>query len=136
MDLGEYGLVETIIELLKQKSLEGNLVFAENSRTGSDGTVVSYTPASGKNFVLVFASYHHTNSSASDTASLSLKNDVNTRQTHNIFILNTTISTPIKFDVFGDTLVGDGAKKYEISASGLNATSTVYGTICGYLEDT
>lgn len=136
MDFGQYGLSETNIELIKQKSLEGNLIFQQNSIVGSNGTVVSYTPTTGKNFVLIFANYYHI-ATVLDEITITLKNDTNVRESYlNIVSGSSVYSSPFQFLTFGDVLIGNGSKKYEIAVTGMSGTTTVYGNICGYLEDT
>lgn len=140
-DLTEIGITNGDLNFLKEKADSGDLVFATGSRT-TTGVITSYTPATGKTFYLVGASWF-----LGSTSSNTLAFDV--VQVRNNAVVRDTIGGSIwaasggggsytnraTSHVKGDTLIGNGVKTYDLNLSTASA-QTVYGSIFGWIEDT
>ena len=135
MDFSEYGLTDSELEILKKASEEGRLIMVTAS-VSANGTVVGYTPVTGKQFVMVRASVKGWVPSSTDNVVYKLKNDTNVRESFTVTLSTTIPNEPFRFSTKGDVLVGNSSKKYEIDVSDIGGSATVEGHLLGYIEDT
>lgn len=117
---------------LQKKAEDGKLVIVTGS-VAVDGIVCSYTPANGVTFTIV-ASRVNGASTADDVFTLTLINNATTVDQCIMSLLANTMSGDFHFISKGDQLIGDGVKRYKITCSDLLATTTVTGTILGYID--
>lgn len=119
------------LEFLASKSVVGKLVNLQGVVT-SDTDIVSYTPAVGVTFTLykVAIQFYGT---AADQFNVVIKNDVTNRDYMPLSAVNTetyNYTSPLK----GDTLLGDGIKKYRVLTSGVLGTTNVSAVMVGYID--
>lgn len=134
-DSGSWGQNELLF--LQSKADAGNLIIVTGSVT-SNGVVISYTPATGKTFVLYMAKVTIiTSDTATVKTTIQLRNNTTVKDTIG-FGFNANTLTPTdwnkKFIIKGDILIGNSSNTYDINLSGISANAIVYGTIIGYLE--
>lgn len=136
MDSCAYGLSNTDIQFIKQKSDEGNLVFVQGQITAT-GEVVTYTPATGKTFYLLKARVLFVQANLNNSQTVELRNDGVAKETLRADNDDANSAVyPMEFILTGDKLVGNGSKKYSIECTINPVPTPVRGHILGYLEDT
>jgi hypothetical protein len=142
MDLIQYGVVESDLDLLRRKSVEGSLIKKAGERN-TVGEITSYTPATGKRFVLVGASISVETSPVTGNLVVQLKNDGTVVDEFGSGSSSSFAANGFSGQwsinhysiVRGDTLLGDGAKKYSIDSETNSASYIVHGRIFGFIED-
>lgn len=128
-DIGSPNLTE--IQFLQSKSDAGNLIMVNGSISSATGVITSYTPASSTTFVVVMAKINWTVGTGSSTTQL--RNNTTVRETSTGVMGSGQQPYNYEYIIRGDTLVGDGAKTYDLNCSA-NTGQTIYGVILGYLE--
>jgi hypothetical protein len=139
-DFSQLNIALPDIEFLRKKSLLGDLIIVNGTRTGTIGEICSYTPATGKTFFLYAAKITRNalGGASINTARAQLKNDITIVDYFETIDVATggawlSESSIIK----GDKLVGNGAKKYLLDLTVLSTvTVVVKGTIIGWIENT
>lgn len=126
------------IEFMSVKQFKGKLKKVEGS-TSSTGTITSFTPATGKTFYLAGA---HVQQVAVTPVTVyswhaELKNDTTVVDNcgGNGSASFATYSLPQRFELKGDSLVGDGAKTYSINIVSNADGVTLEGMIYGFIEN-
>jgi hypothetical protein len=130
----DFGESQTEIEFLQSKSDSSNLIIVAGSGT-TTGAFVTYTPASGKTFVLVGAKVV-LNCTSTNPVDVQLRNNGAVRElAFGLAATSAGISSfGYEYVTRGDTLVGDGAKTYDLNVSVNTDSHRFAGTIEGYLE--
>lgn len=127
------------VQFLASQASLGNLIVVTGNVTAT-GTVVSYTPATGKTFTLYSADFAIADSVVSENVQIQmdLKNDTTIQASlYGTTAFGASGSQQIKdkFSVKGDQLIGNSSKKYSIVAtySTVDATTKTFANIEGYI---
>jgi len=129
------------IEFMAVKAFDGKLIVVEGEST-STGELLSYVPANGKKFY--FAGGHVQHIGGAPTLShawdAELKNDstiVDRAGAHGTITngIGAQTALPQIFQLKGDLLEGDGAKKYSINIAANSDSLNLAGMIYGFIED-
>jgi len=126
------------IEFMSVKQFEGKLKKVQGAATAT-GTITSFTPATGKTFYLAGAQIQMIgNTPTTDwNWNAELKNDTTV-----VDVVGSsgsaafaTYALPLKFELKGDSLVGNSSKTYSINVVSNSDSVNLEAMIYGYIED-
>lgn len=141
-DFAQYALAESDIQFLKKKQDEGNLII-QTGTLSTTGELVSYTPATGKKFYLARAKSVADITAVDGNVIAELQNNgvvkdyfIERARSSLGFQERGLTHTPSgSYSIIqGDSLVGDGIKKYRINITSLTS-ATAFGILLGWIED-
>lgn len=147
MDSCSYGVVDFNLGFLKRKMDDGDIIDVTGTRSAT-GVLVSFVPASGKTFYLLKASMiAELDANTGDSKVVSqVRNNTAVKDWLGSFNEMKASGSGVggagqqgKTDsVIFDSLVGDGAKSYDINISVYVVPDggITYGTLHGWIEDT
>lgn len=146
-DLHDFDIIDTNLEFLREKELEGNLVTLTAVKSSTTGVKITYTVPSGKTFFLLKASF-----CIVDQPGATLLGALEVVLKMNAVIIDTmgngggsnTVSASgsaanifkTETSIIGKSLVGDGTKTVVVEVIANAIANNLVPTLLGWVEDT